>query len=75
MPTLVVSTKAMATRLRAGHRFSREASIVEVTDEQAESIRVDSHLVVDEKASDPAPVGHDEPASEPKPIDEKPKKR
>ena len=56
MPTLIVKAKTSLGRSRAGQRFTREPSIVDVTDEQEASIRADSFLVVIEPKPAPAVV-------------------
>lgn len=66
MPTLIVKAKSATGRYRAGHRFSREPSIVDVTEEQETAIRADALLhVVEDK---PKPAKATEVAPEPPPA-------
>jgi hypothetical protein len=67
MPTLIVSAKPARGRYRAGFHFTREQSIVDVTDEQEKSIREDPTLIVHEDKPVAAPVEADAEA-DPKPA-------
>ena len=63
MSTLIVKAKSSLGRSRAGIRFSREPSIVDVTDEQEAAIRADSFLVVIEPKPAPVAVAAPEPTA------------
>lgn len=66
MPTLIVKAVSPLGRYRAGLRFSREPSIVGVTEAQEAAIRADAALVVVESeptvAAPVVAVAEDAPA-------------
>lgn len=67
MPALIVHTKTATARSRAGHRFTREPSIVDVTEAQEAAIRADALLHVVEDKPAPAKAPEVAPESTPAP--------